>query len=128
MKFTSVLKKIGLAALEADQFIPMFGPMVHIFTSGISANVDGKATEVIQGVSDGLKQLEALVVHAEAMGAAIGAPGAQKATMLAPAAFQLLSDGLELTRGKKPKNADSARAKAAAVAAAIADFVNEYEG
>lgn len=127
-KFISVLKKIGLAAMAADQFIPIYGPMVHAITSSISTKADDKATSILQATSDGLHQLEALVVHAEAMGSAIGAPGTQKAAMLAPAAFQLLMDGLTLTRGKKPKDPESARTKAAAAAAAIADFINEFEG
>ncbi len=127
MKFTSLLKKIGQAANAADQFIPVYGPLVHAVTSSISAKTDEKATSAIQATSDGLHQLEALVVHAEAMGQAISAPGSQRAAMLAPAAFQLLMDGLTVCRGKKPRDADSARVKAAAVGAAVADFLNEFE-
>lgn len=112
--FVSVLKKVGQVILFAEGLEKVYKPFLQI--------IPGEAK-----VADKLDLLTKLVVDAEVMGQAIQAPGSQKAAMLAPAAFQLLLD-LPILQGKKPKDPAQAKLDAAAVGAAVAKFLNNFEG
>ena len=115
MNFVSILKKIGLGVAQATGIYEGYKPLITAV-----------APQVGQHLGDGLELAAKIVLDAEIMGAAIGAPGSQKAAMLAGPMFQLLLD-LPVLRGKKPKDPEDAKLKAQKVGADIADFLNCFE-
>lgn len=129
MSFLSILKKIGQDVNLADQYIPVYGQLIHGFTSMIpgSSKIDNAVSIGVSKSMDGLVAFQKIVLDAEVFGQAAGIPGAQKAAGIAPAVLQLFLD-LPILQGEKPKDPVSAKAKAAALGGALADFINEFEG
>ena len=128
MGFFSALKKFGQLVVGADQKVPQYSELAQ--TIALLTPGDGddkaiaKATAIVQ---DGLVRFQNIILDAEVAGQALGVPGADKAKMAAPALMQLFLD-LPFLKGKKPKNPDSAKVKAAALGSALADWFNEFEG
>jgi hypothetical protein len=115
----SFLKKLGSLVLKATELVVGYGPTVRQL-------MPPQGDAVVQTVEDKLLLATKIVMDAEVMGQAIGAPGTQKAAMAAPAIFQLLLD-LPVLNGKKPKDPVQAKAAATALGGALADFLNCFE-
>jgi hypothetical protein len=126
MSFLSVLKKIGQVANTASTVVPVYGQLAQAIAATTPSVKDDKVVAAGLGfANDGLVQAQNIILNAEVMGQAISAPGAQKAAMAAPAFNQLLMS-LPILQGKKPKDPEAAKAKALAVGAALADYINEF--
>jgi hypothetical protein len=126
--FLTVLKKIGQGALAASTAIPIYGQAIRGVTALIPGDKDDAAVDKVLNIAaDGLVTAQNIILQAEAMGAALGVPGADKAKMSAPAIHQLLMS-LPILKGKHPKDQVSALAKAEALGGALAAYLNEYEG
>lgn len=127
--FKSILKKIGEVANTASAAIPIYGTLIKLGMAPFLKDTDvdklDKVDKVMNIAQDGLLTAMKIVLDAEVMGQAIGAPGAQKAAMIAPAMQSLLND-LPILKGKKPKDEASAKLKAQAFGAALADYFNEF--
>lgn len=84
------------------------------------------AVPAVGGLADKLDLISKTVVDVEIVGQAMSAPGAQKAAASAGPIFQVLMD-LPILQGKKPKDEAKAKAAAAALGGALADFLNSFE-
>jgi hypothetical protein len=126
-KFVSILKKIGQGALIGAQVVPIYGEVARGIARLTTTTKDDEVIEKGLGVaSDGLVAAQNIILNAEAMGAALGVPGADKAKASAPAIHQLFMS-LPILKGKKPKDPAVAMEKAQALGGAIADYLNCYE-
>lgn len=132
MSFVSVLKKIGLEALNvanvATTVIPILQPFAGLLPKGVQDKVN-----TVQGVTvDKLGAIVNLVQQVEVMGAAANAagtsvPGSVKAAQIAPFVSGLFQD-IEILSGKKIGGLikDQAKFNAAmqTIAGAVADALN----
>ncbi len=127
-KFVSILKKIGLAVLGAQTQIQPYASIAQAVAALSKGDADDKAVAKATAViNDGLVKFQDIILDAEVMGQALALPGSQKATMAAPAVMQLFMD-LPILRGKKPVDPAQTKLDAEALGAALAKFMNGYEG
>lgn len=126
MSFTSVLEKISQDVNKFDAAIPIWGELIHAATSMIPG-ADGKVTQAVAMVDNGLQRAANIIVDVQVMRRAIGASGEQGALMAAPAIAQLYLD-LPMIKGRKPKDPEKFKADSARLAGVLADLANNFEG
>ena len=122
----NILKKIGQILNAADQYIPMYGSLIHAVTNSILPGKEAQITTIAAAVTDGLHIASKIVVDAEIAGQAAGLAGPQKMLLTGPALAQLFLD-LPVLQGRKPKDAEKFKADAAKLGGAIADLLNDFE-
>lgn len=114
----SWLKKAGQVLLKAEEMVVGFGPM--------AGAIYPQAAPVIQTVSADLQDIEKIVVQAEAMGQALGLPGAQKIKAAGPIVAQIVLS--RLVAGRKVKDQAAFAAACERLGGDIADVLNALDG
>lgn len=126
MSFKSFIKSIGQAVNAADSLIPVYGPIIHAFTSTIPGDTDARVSHAVSVVQDKLDLMTHVVVDAQIARESIGISGVQAASMTAPKLAQLFLD-IELVRGKKPKDAAKFKEDSAKLGGILNDLLANFE-
>ncbi len=128
MSFLSVLKKIGQKVIGGGEQVKEYGAIAQTIAALTDSDKDDKiVAKALSFANDGLVKFQNIILDIEVIGQEMMIPGPMRAVAVAPAILQLFMD-LPVIKGKKFKNPETAKVKAAALAAAFADLMNEVEG
>jgi hypothetical protein len=114
------LKKLGTILVKAAAIVTGFGPTLAAVIPG------DKDDRIIRIVSRDLGQIADIVVQAEAMGQALGQPGAQKLIAATPMVAQIILQS-SLLVGHKIAQPDLFKKGCASIASGTADVLNSLK-
>lgn len=124
----SLLQKIGQVLLKGTELIPGVGAYAQVIAGAIGGDQASAAVSAgVVKVDSTIEEIIQAVQIAEAMGTAISAPGAQKATMAAPIVSQIMLR-LAHAKGWKIANETKFNADCTALGGVVADIMNDISG